>query len=383
MSRGLYIHIPFCKSRCHYCNFISEKNPTLKFRERFLNALSLEMNQIQKQCGRLEFGTVYFGGGTPSLLSIFEMATIMDGIRRRFEVSSGAEITCEWNPGDGDDGKLAAFSKLGINRISLGVQSFQDFLLVRLGRRHSVADTLRTLKAIQKAGIYNRSFDLMLKIPGQTPENFEQSLEQCIGLEASQVSLYDLEVHGETVLGRLKKEGKLDLPGEDDHARMYRTAMEKLTKAGYEHYEISNFAKPGMASRHNLIYWHNQEYLGLGPGAFSYINGVRYQFASDRERYFRKCEERDWIFDQKDILSGEEKETETFVMGLRLREGVKPSNFKKIYSRLKTRAQSLCKEGLMEEAGEKVRLTDRGRFLSEDVFRFLLRKDDVLEPDFL
>lgn len=374
MNRGLYIHIPFCKTRCHYCNFVSSADPTPQFRERFFNALMLEADEARRKYGELHFDTLYLGGGTPSLLNADEMSRLMETEKERFRIADGAEMTCEWNPGDGEEEKLAAFAGLGINRISLGVQSFQDPLLTRLGRRHSLKDILVTLGKIHDAGIHDISFDLMLRVPGQTVEDFKVSLQKCIELGADQVSLYDLEVHSGTVLGDLKENGRLDLPAEEDHAAMYAAAIEMLTRAGYEHYEISNFAKPGCASRHNLIYWHNQEYLGLGPGAFSYLGEARFQFARDVERYLNKCETRDWAPDQEDILSEEEKETETFLTGLRLRDGVRPADFKMILGVLEPRIQTLCKEGLMKQWKGNLRLTDRGKFLSEDVFGFLLRK---------
>jgi len=376
--RGLYIHIPFCHGRCHYCNFISIPDPDQAMRRRVLLALNEEMNEAQRRHGRLKFDTVYFGGGTPSILSFYEMKTLMNRIRDHFDIASDAEITCEWNPGDGDGGKPALFQSLGVNRISLGCQSFQDELLERLGRRHTVRDIVETTAKIRKAGITNISFDLMLRLPDQTAEDFRNAVVRCIELEAAQVSLYDLEVHGGTPFGQFQKEGKLDLPGEEEHARMYESAIEILTSAGYEHYEISNFSKPGLASRHNLIYWHNQEYLGLGPGAFSYLEGARYQFASDAERYLQKCETQDWRNDVCDKLSGEEQETESLVTGLRLREGVRPEHFRRIFSILKKKIEDLLREKLLEESRGRIRLTDRGRFLSESVFEFLLQKEEAV-----
>ena len=374
MLKGLYVHIPFCKTRCHYCNFVTTAEASVEQREKFFDALGHEIREAGRHHGRLCFDTLYLGGGTPSILSIPEINRLSEMIREHFAIREGAEITCEWNPGDQEEEKIAAFIELGVNRISLGVQSFQDVLLTRIGRRHSVRDILETLKKIRKAKIVNLSFDLMLRIPGQTTEDFRQSLVRCLELEATQVSLYDLEVHEHTALGRLQEQGKLELPGEEEHARMYQAAIDVLSGAGYEHYEISNFAKPSAASRHNLTYWHNQEYLGLGPGAFSYLGGIRYQFAGTLGRYHEKIAIGDWKNDQEDVLSEVEKETETFIMGLRLREGVVPRRFPKIGPLLSDRIESLCCEGLMEKFDRNVRLTDRGKFLSEDVFGFLLQK---------
>lgn len=346
-------------------------------RERFSIELKHEIHEARRRYGPLCFDTLYLGGGTPSCLSIAEMTDLWETVRAHFKVKESSEMTCEWNPGDGDEEKLAALAALGINRISLGAQSFQDSILKRLGRRNLVKDIFSSIEKIRAAGISNISLDLMLRVPGQKFEDFHHSLETCVALQASQVSLYDLEVHPQTVFGKLQGQGRLDLPGEEEHAGMYQDAIKVLTGAGYEHYEISNFAKAGFASRHNLIYWRNQEYLGLGPGAFSYLNGRRYQFAEDLDRYLQKCESADWRNDQEDVLSDAEKETETLITGLRLREGIVLSEFPKIPGSILKRVKELCDEELLEEKKGKVRFTDRGKFLSENVFGFLLQKDGI------
>ena len=372
--RGLYIHIPFCQTRCHYCNFVTAAGCSPDIRRKFFEALSLEIKETRERFGRLSFDTLYLGGGTPSCLEIQEVESLLSEVHKAFEFKDACEFTFEFNPGDTDETKLKALYAVRVNRISLGCQAFQDNLLRRIGRRHTVRDIAETVSKIRRAGIVNISFDLMLRLPGQTAEDFCDSVRQCIELEASQVSLYDLEVHEETPFGQFQKEGKLDLPAEEVHARMYESAIEMLISAGYEHYEIFNFSRPGLASRHNLIYWHNQEYLGLGPGAFSYLGGIRYQFATDLERYLEKCTLGNWKNDVEDRLSEEEKETETLVTGLRLRDGIAPEAFAKIYGSFKDRLETLCSEGLMERSGKNIRLTVRGKFLAEDVFAFLVQR---------
>ncbi len=399
MPCGLYLHIPFCRTRCQYCNFVTTAEPPLVLRARFWDAIFAELAHARGRNGPLMFDTLYLGGGTPSSLSIPELRWLTEKIHQAFRFREGYEFTCEFNPGDGDELKLQMLREMGVNRISLGCQSFRDEILQRLGRRHTVQDIEETAAEIRHAGITNISFDLMLRLPGQTVEDFRDSVKRCVELDAAQVSLYDLEVHEGTPFGQFQKEGppvlsrtlqdrtsggraagpggKLDLPGEEDHAQMYESAIEMLTSFGYEHYEISNFAKPGLASRHNLIYWHNQEYLGLGPGAFTYLNGIRSQLAPDLVRYLEKCEAMDWKNDIEDELSEEEKETETLVTGLRLCEGVEPASFPKIYPVLRERMDALCEEGLLEIFGGNTRLTNRGKFLSEDVFNFLLEKQET------
>ena len=373
MVKGLYVHIPFCKTRCHYCNFVTTAEPSQDLRERFFEALTAEIKHARERYGRLSFETLYLGGGTPSCLKIQEIERLILEVRQAFDFKEGYEFTVEFNPGDGNEAKLRALHERGVNRISLGCQSFKDEILQRLGRRHRSHDITETVTKIRAAGIQNISFDLMLRLPGQTVEDFRDSVRRSIELGASQVSLYDLEIHGETTFGQLQQSGKLSLPAEEEHAGMYESAIQLLTGAGYEHYEISNFARPGFASRHNLIYWHNQEYLGLGPGAFTYLDAVRTQFATDLERYLGKCETLDWKNDTEDHLSAEEQETETLVTGLRLREGVDVTWFPKILSFVQGRVDALCEKGLMERSGENIRLTARGKRLSEDVFAFLLR----------
>ena len=374
MLKGLYIHLPFCETRCPYCNFVTTAAPSPNLRGRFFQSLAAEIKHARESCGRFSFDTLYLGGGTPSCLNIPEIDGLVSKIHAAFGFKKGYEFTCEFNPGDGEAAKLKAFRAAGVNRVSLGCQAFQEGVLQRLGRRHTARDIFETVAKIRAEGIRNISFDLMLRLPGQTAGDFRDSVKRCIELEAAQVSLYDLEVHRKTPFGRLEKEGKLDLPGEEEHARMYESAIERLGGAGYEHYEISNFAKPGMASRHNRIYWHNQEYLGLGPGAFSYLDGIRSQFAPSLDRYLEKCGVGNWTPDQEERLTEAEKETETFAMALRLREGVRPGKFKKIYPRLHERIRTLCGERLLEKEHGAVRLTPRGKFLSEDVFAFLLKK---------
>ncbi|MFH0985200.1 MAG: radical SAM family heme chaperone HemW [Candidatus Omnitrophota bacterium] len=374
--RGLYIHIPFCQTRCFYCDFVTTAKHSSLLRSRFFEAIAAEIKQARDRHGSLSFDTLYLGGGTPSSLTIPELECLTEWVRSEFRFSEGFEFTCEFNPGDGDEAKLKALREMGVNRISLGCQSFQDTILKKLGRRHTVKDIETAISNIRQAGISNISFDLMLRLPGQTVEDFRDSVRLCVDLGASQVSLYDLEVHGKTPFGELQQKEELDLPAEEEHARMYESAIEILIAAGYEHYEISNFAKPGSASRHNLLYWHNQEYLGLGPGAFTYLNGVRSQFAPGLARYLEKCEAKDWANDVEDPLSAEEQETETFITGLRLCEGVVPADFRRIYPRFKDRLKTLYDEGLLEVCEKNSRLTARGKFLAEDVFSYLLRKDN-------
>ncbi len=372
-SRGLYLHIPFCHSKCYYCDFVSAANPSNETRQRFFHALHKEVLHVVETCGRLRFNTLYLGGGTPSTLSTSEMGEVLQLLRGYFTFEDGAEVTCEVNPGDHDASKLGAYRKMGINRISLGAQAFQDGLLQAIGRRHKVEDVYKTVEGLRKAHFHNLSLDLMLKLPGQTVENFRYSLECASALEAGQITLYDLDVHPQTRFGLMQGRGELALPDEETHFQMFDLAEKFLTGIGYRHYELTSFARPGFESRHNLIYWHNQEYLGLGPGAFSYLGGVRYQFAADVSSYLKKCELGDWTRASEDILTDREKEWETLLTGLRLLEGVRVDSFREIRPLLEERVPELIREGVMAREGERFFLTRRGRFIADNIFAWLVK----------
>lgn len=369
--KGLYLHIPFCAQKCHYCNFVITLDRRPEFRERFFKALEAEILHAASRYGRLIFDTVYLGGGTPSLLSAEEMARAIENVKKNFEIKPGAEFTCEFNPGDADAEKIAAFRDLGINRVSLGVQAFQDPIVRAANRNHTVQETCRTVEMLRVAGISNLSFDLISGLPGQTEHDFETSLRRTAELDAKQLSFYDLEIHDNTPWGHEKQKGSLGLLNEEGRARNYQRAVDIMTSSGYVQYEISTFAKPGFESRHNLIYWRNQEYLGLGPGAYSYLDGVRYQTAPDMGRYLFKCENADFAPDTEDRLTEEEKETETFMTGLRLPGGVDLAEFPIIRGHLEPLIQTLVLELLLSVQGTRICLTAKGRALVESVFKFL------------
>jgi oxygen-independent coproporphyrinogen-3 oxidase len=372
--KGLYLHIPFCAQKCAYCNFVITLQQDAAARRRFFGALQKEIRDVAKIYGPQRFSTFYLGGGTPSLLTAAEMEWLVSEIRTFFDFESGFEWTCELNPGDVEPEKMKAFCGLGINRVSLGAQAFQDRLLKNMGRRHSVRDTEKTIEIIRAAGIENISLDLISGLPEQSLQDFQESLDRTAALAPSQVSLYDLELHESTPWGLAHKKGTLKPAPEDLRAEMFQAAIDTLSAAGYEQYEISTFAKPGFESRHNLIYWKNGEYLGLGPGAFTYMKGVRSQFSLEVPDYLQKCEAGDWEPAVKDILSEEEQETETLVTGLRLRQGVDLERFRVIRSRLEERLARLQDGRLLEREGSRLVLTPRGRFLAERTFGLLIGK---------
>ena len=372
--RGLYVHIPFCLKKCHYCNFTittrrSEKDKTL-----FFKALEEEIRHVERQNGPLCFDTVYLGGGTPSALSGSEMKHLVSLFKNYFSWPEDAEFTCEVNPGDVDPAKLEAFRELGINRISVGAQSFNDELLKQMGRVHNSHMIEKTFQDLNALGFKNISLDLIIRVPGQTLEDVESSVQNAVKLGAHQVVLYDLNIHDNTLFGVWHKQGKL-IPLQDEmHIQMMKRAEEILVREqGYVQYEISNFAKCGYESRHNLIYWNNQEYLGLGPGAFSYLKGKRSVLSNRVSDYLEKCLTQNWQNEEEDVLSDIEQEMETLLTGLRLKNGVDLRVFPKPKSHLDEEIPRLLENGLLAEEGNRVYLTPRGKYLAETVFSELSR----------
>lgn len=372
MTRGLYVHIPFCFKKCHYCNFVITTDRSPELRRQFLTALEQEAAEARTRYGTLTFETLYLGGGTPSELSVEEMTCIFELLRKHFRFSENPEITCEINPGDIDEEKLRAHRTLGVNRIGLGAQSFNENLLRIINRPHGVREILDAAALLEKLGFLNVSLDLIIRLPGQTLDDVRHSLSQAVSLHVNQVTVYDLEVHEKTVFGVRQKQGRLKLPTSEEHEQMFDLVEFELAEAGYVHYELLSFARPGFESKHNLIYWNNGEYLGLGPGAFSYLRGVRYQFARDVNRYLRKCLVQDWTNDAEDHLTEEEKETETLLTGLRLKEGVDLNRFRLIRERIEQRTIPFLEEQLMARTGSRIYLTARGRRVAEKMFQELI-----------
>lgn len=365
---GLYLHIPFCRVKCHYCNFVITLDRSASMRERFLSALEKEISMARTRYGDLFFETLYFGGGTPSALDTGEFSRVVNALRGSFSLEALKEFTVEINPGDVDAEKIKAFKKQGVNRASVGAQAFQQPLLETMGRPHGASEIHETVKLLKKEGIENISLDLIFRLPGQDVNAFCASLDEALSLEPAQMTLYDLEVHEKTRFGLMQKKGGLALPGEDAHFEMFEKAAEKLRAAGYRHYELLSFARPGFESRHNMLYWENQDYLGLGPGAFSYLEGTRYQFSESVPQYLKKCEAGDWVPAVSDTLTPAKKEVESLLTGLRLDRGVDLRAFPLIHESLKPVLAELVGGGLIAAEGERIFLTFRGRALAETVF---------------
>lgn len=393
---GLYIHVPFCESKCFYCDFnsyawLEDLIPS------YVDALVREIAQWGRLLGRPTVNTVFFGGGTPSYIPAPDLEVILNAARAAFRVAPDAEITMEANPGDLTFARTPPLPALGINRLSLGVQSLDDGLLDMLGRRHTASEAQQALAAARATGLSNVSIDLMYGLPSQTLAQWRHTVEGAVELAPEHLSVYCLTLEGGTPMEHQVNCGELALPDPDLAADMYLLAEELLGQAGYHRYEISNWAKPGCESAHNLTYWRNRQYLGVGPGAHSYLANNRfYNVLSPREYVARLAARvpdgpaagplsieilrRALAVAEVEPIDRRMEMAETMMMGLRLAEGVSVEAFKErfgedveaVYGRQIT---EVCEFGLLEKRDGALRLTDRGYLLGNEVFGRFLEAD--------
>ncbi len=371
---GLYVHVPFCAKHCHYCDFTIAAGAPPRERGRYLDALAREAAH-RAASAAAGFSTLYVGGGTPSRLSEAETRRLFAVLRGSFRFEPGAEITWEANPGDVTPGKADTYRRLGVTRVSVGAQTFDDRLLKSLNRAHDAAAIGRTVGILRGAGFANVNLDLMLALPGQTAAGVRRSLEEALRLGPEHVSLYELTVEEGTVFGERRRRGRLDLPEEETGLEMLTFARAFLKDAGYRHYELLNYARPGFESCHNLLYWSNGDYLGLGPGAFSYLGGRRWRSASSVEVYLRKTEAGDFSAEDDEKLTPEKKRIESLLLALRLTEGAPLGRFAGVLESLKRNVGSLESLGLVERTPDRLKLTDRGQLFAETVFTRLASPD--------
>lgn len=369
------MHVPFCKTRCSYCGFTSGIfDPDAK--ERYMRSILREIElyaSLVKRTGReSHFDTIYFGGGSPSLLSLEDVCRILGQLQSHLHVVP-EEITLEMNPGTLDGAGLSGLRSIGVNRVSLGVQSLVDSELLTMGRSHTVADAHTAFGDLRASGFDNVSLDLIAGFPGQTMESLKKSLGSILDLKPEHMSVYLLEVKPGTGLHRAINAGELPAPDEDLAADMYETLCRHATSAGYEHYEISNFALPGKQSLHNLKYWTDCVYIGFGPGAHSMDGRTRYANFGDLNDYERAVEAGDLPIEIKTELTPEMRFKDALIMGLRLVAGL---NLELMSDRYEVDARQfiartvgdLLDQGLLRIQGEILFLTDRGRLLSNMVF---------------
>ncbi len=362
IQAGLYIHIPFCRSRCSYCDFATGLYES-EIAERYVRAVVEEIGASPAAGARVD--TIYFGGGTPSLLDPSQLERILAVVNERFGVDAAPEITLEINPGSATPERLRNFRALGINRASFGAQTFDDRELAKLGRSHTAADARRTFRDLCAAGFDNVSFDLIAGLPGQTLAGWERNVAEALELQPEHLSFYLLEVHSGTPLAQHIERGLQPVPDEDLAAVMYESMLERATRAGYEHYEISNLCRAGFHSRHNTKYWTGEPYFGFGCSAHSYDGEFR-RWSNHRDvfEYVKQVEQGFSPISEEQILTERDVKAESLFLGLRLMRGVRLNLFAEHAKEL----ERFRAAGLVEQDEESVRLTRHGALLSNEVF---------------
>jgi oxygen-independent coproporphyrinogen-3 oxidase len=377
---GIYLHSPFCVSHCTYCDFYTRafngESQVRSFAQGLARGLRLSAEDLGV-VGR-EVDTVYFGGGTPSLLSPADLEVVMQALQATFRVEPGAEISIESNPESVTREKLSDFRSLGVNRLSLGVQSFEPSILQTLGRAHSGARARQAFEEARRAGFENVSFDLMLALPGQSLDILKQDLKTACALAPDHLSAYLLEMDKETALRARIERGELKPATEDEAADMYETTRTVLTRAGFRHYELSNFAFPGRECRHNLKYWTDLQFVGFGPSAWSYLGGRRFREAADLEGYLDGV--RRGVPPRREDMEGESRERieEALFAGLRLVDGVDLAKLGRNYGvedPLGDRRQAvrdLEEAGFVSLEGDRLRLTRRSYSIANEIFQVFI-----------
>ena len=361
-----YVHIPFCTQICYYCDFskVFIKNQPV---DAYLEHLIQETRSYE--IGKLR--TLYIGGGTPTALSAQQLAYLLTELPKVMDLSGVEEFTIEANPGDLDPDKIAVLKDSQVNRVSLGVQTFDNKMLKKIGRSHQEQDIYDNIRHLKQAGFDNISIDLIYALPGQTMDQVKENVAKAIDLDIHHMSLYSLILENHTVFMNRMRRGKLPLPKEELEAEMFEYIIEELEKAGFEHYEISNFSKPGFESCHNLVYWDNAEYYGLGAGASGYVDGIRYKNHGPIRHYLEAVEAGKARITEEHLTLEEKMEEELF-LGLRKKTGVSKARFEEKFGvsfdqRYGQVVASLTEQGLLVPDDKQVRMTKRGLFLGDTV----------------
>ncbi|HGI8474522.1 TPA: radical SAM family heme chaperone HemW [Streptococcus agalactiae] len=361
-----YVHIPFCTQICYYCDFskVFIKNQPV---DAYLQALIREFRSYDIT----ELCTLYIGGGTPTSISAVQLDYLLTELSRDLNLNTLEEFTIEANPGDLTVDKIEVLQKSAVNRVSLGVQTFNDKHLKRIGRSHNEAQIYSTIDALKTAGFQNISIDLIYALPGQTMDDVRSNVAKALSLNIPHLSLYSLILEHHTVFMNKMRRGKLHLPTEDLEAEMFEYIISEMERNGFEHYEISNFTKPGFESRHNLMYWDNVEYYGVGAGASGYLDGIRYRNRGPIQHYLKGVSEGNARLSEE-VLSKNEMMEEELFLGLRKKEGVSigkfeqkfGTSFEKRYGQI---VQELQSDGLLKENNGFIQMTKKGLFLGDTV----------------
>jgi oxygen-independent coproporphyrinogen-3 oxidase len=334
-----------------------------------------EMHHTVQKNKQISLKTIFIGGGTPTALSVSQLDRLLEGIHKELMPTNDlVEFAVEANPGELSLDKLQVLKNAGVNRLSIGVQSFNDELLERIGRVHRRKDVFRTLQQAEQVGFDNMSIDLMYGLPGQTVNDFKESLDIAFTLNVKHFSAYSLIVEPKTVFYNLMQKGKLSLPPQDQEAQMYELSMEQMEKHGFEQYEISNYAIPGFESNHNLTYWNNDYYYGFGAGAHGYMNGIRTSNIGPIKKYMEQIEQTGEAYNSQNIVSKEEAMEEEMFLGLRKEAGVSKSLFHKKFNVqlvdvFPEQIANLVKLGLIVNDDQSIRLTHKGKLLGNEVFQ--------------
>lgn len=373
---SLYLHIPFCKSKCHYCSFSSCAGGSELYRP-YVRALQEELSQVAGTGPHLPLQSIFIGGGTPSILPFSLLTGILDHCRQLFAIAPGIEISMETNPGTVDKGNLQALFRAGVNRLSLGVQSFDDRELASLGRVHTAKEALAAVQVARIAGFTNLNLDLMCGLPGQTVRSWRKTLDQALSLRPEHLSVYQLTIEPGTPFGDLARRRKLELPAEDEILEMDSQTDQICRCAGMQQYEISNYSMPSYECCHNVNYWLNGEYLACGASAVSFRMGVREKRTADTHAYIRRMETGLPVVEERECLSAEASFRETVIMGLRLVRGVCRDTLMRRYGRdlahyYGATLEKLLDLGLVELTDTHLRLTEAGLPLANQVMAELV-----------
>lgn len=376
---GLYLHVPFCLRKCPYCSFFSVPAGPEKV-VRYCQALLRQIDVLAAAnwSGGQPFSTIFFGGGTPSILPAADLAAFLHACRAKFPLATNEiETSIEVNPATVGETELQQLRQAGFNRLSVGVQSLDDAGLQVLGRPHNAAEARAVVVAARQAGFANLNLDLMFGLPGQTTAGWQRTLQAAIGLGPEHLAIYELTIEEDTPFAALREQGRLALPSEDEVLAMMVITAEETARAGFARYEISNYARPGRECRHNLNYWHNGSYLGLGAGAVSCLDGRRLAAVQDIEQYCRSIESGQEPWSEVEELNPEARFRETVIMGLRLTAGISLADLERRFgvnalNYYGPTLRRLAEQDLVAIDGDNLRLTARGLPLANQVMALLV-----------
>ncbi len=370
---ALYLHIPFCERKCPYCDFNTYAGLD-NLHERFVQALTKDIRRWGDALGHPPLQSVFIGGGTPTVLAVKQLASIMEAVKEAFSLSTHVEVTCEANPGTTDTSKFRSLKELGVNRLSLGAQSLHDDELRFLGRIHTSEQVTSAVRQARQAGFDNLNLDLIYGLPGQRLDQWRDTLEQVLALEPTHISCYALTIEEGTPFARWVRVGKIPPVDEDMQGVMYEMTQDILEEAGYVHYEISNWARPGRQCAHNVVYWRNQAYLGLGPGAHSHDGWHRWWMAPSPQVYIERIEVGEHTVQGWERIDRSLSMAETMILGLRLlQEGLERSAFRSRFGVdpvdvYQAQIERLLKFGLISVSTSRVTLTRRAYPIANQVF---------------